>query len=179
LANPASAQDPNQARQALFDRLPPQTRKAALQNGLGKIYEQSPPAAAGSPLSFSAKATGYHPTSDDDKMEGGPMGAAEWHGVKLKQQEPLYTLDEFREGAAPYVSVAMDNTKTNPLKYGTMLKSPQFPGVPFRVMDTGSAFNGTGSYGPARGLKAIDIARRDKNGADSSENNRVIQFQAL
>lgn len=104
------------------------------------------------------------------------MGASEWHGEAVKA-EPLYTLDDWRDGTAPYVSVAMDNSTNNPLKYGTELRSPQFPGVPFRVMDTGSAFNGkTKKYGPAKGLGRIDIARRDKSGAWSSVNNREIEF---
>lgn len=128
---------------------------------------------------FTARATGYYPVDPGDpayQMEGGRVGAAEWHGQPVKQ-ERLYTLEDFQEGKAPYVSVAMDNTLKNPLPYGSILSSPQFPGVPFRVMDTGSAFNGkTAKYGPAKGLTRIDIARRDAAGANSKINNQDIQF---
>jgi hypothetical protein len=128
---------------------------------------------------FKARATGYFPVDPGDpnyEMQGGRFGASEWHGEPVTP-EPLYTLDDYYDGNAPYVSVAMDNSKNNPLGYGTKLESPQFPGVPFRVMDTGSAFNGkTKKYGPAKGLGRIDIARRDRKGAWSSVNNRAIEF---
>jgi hypothetical protein len=129
---------------------------------------------------FTAKATGYHPVDPghpEYKMEGGRVGAEEWHGKKLAQ-ERLFTLDQFRRGEAPYVSVAMDNTHNNPLDYGDLLESPDFPGVPFRVMDTGSAFNGRSrQYGGPKGLTRIDIARDTSQGANSKENNRRISFQ--
>ena len=111
------------------------------------------------------------------------VGASEWHGKPVKQ-ERLYTLDQYRRGEAPYVSVAMDNSKSNPLSYGTVLESPDFPGIPFRVMDTGIAFNGKAEkeenkkrYGGAKGLGRIDIARDNKSGSLSEENNRRIRFR--
>lgn len=142
------------------------------------------PSAGGSapPGSFKARATGYFPVDPSDpnyQMQGGMVGAAEWHGQPVKQ-EKLFTLEDFEEGKAPYVSVAMDNSENNPLPYGAQLRSPQFPGVPFRVMDTGSAFNGkTQKYGPAKGLGRIDIARRDKKGAWSGANNRDLDFEVV
>ncbi len=140
-------------------------------------------AAAAAPLTFSTGTSGYHPVSASDpnaKMEGGFLGAGEWHGKKFDKQEPLYTLDAYRRGKAPYVSVAMDNSTNNPLPYGTMLSSPDFEGIPFRVMDTGSAFNGkTTKYGPAKGLSRMDIARDTNQGANSPENNRSVTFQVV
>jgi hypothetical protein len=127
----------------------------------------------GDPPAFVARATGYHPIDDPSdpefKMEGGRIGAAVWHGKKLARQEPLFTLDQFRRGEAPYVSVAMDNTKANPIPYGTMLESPDLPGVPLKIMDTGSAFRG-------KGTSRIDIARDTKEGANADENNRPLRF---
>ncbi len=142
--------------------------------------EQWPGQLAPPENSFTAKATGYFPVdpgSPHYQMEGGRVGAGEWHGKKLAAQEPLYTLDQYRRNQAPYVSVAMDNSRANPLEYGSFLESPQFPGVPFRVMDTGSAFNGrSNKYGGPKGLGRIDIARDDASGANSRENNASITF---
>lgn len=143
-------------------------------------YRSSAPSTIGEDGTFTSRATGYFPVDPGDpnyQMQGGRVGAARWHDQDVPQ-ERLYTLEDYQEGNAPYVSVAMDNTRNNPLGYGTMLESEQFPGVPFRVMDTGSAFNGnTNRFGPAKGTSRIDIARRDRSGAYSAQNNRDIQFR--
>jgi hypothetical protein len=144
---------------------------------------QPPPPIADEEREFTARATGYYPVDPghpEYRMQGGRVGAGEWHGKRLPRQEPLFTLEQYQRGEAPYVSTAMDNTANNPLPYGTFLQSPDFPGVPFRVMDTGSAFNGrTRKFGPAKGLSRIDIAREARSGAYSRENNRDVRFSVF
>ena len=82
-----------------------------------------------------------------------------------KKGNPLFTLDMFRRGQAPFVTIAGDPR----IPYGTPASSPQFPGVPFMVNDTGSAFKDAG-------LSHFDIARDTAEGANSDENNRNVQF---
>lgn len=109
---------------------------------------------------FNIDATGYHPVSEDNPeyaMEG---------GMQDRMGKPIQTLDAYLRGEAPFVTVAMDPS----VPYGTVLRSPKFPGVPFVVADTGSAFKG-------KGLSRIDIARDTSDGANSDENNGKIPFQ--
>lgn len=86
--------------------------------------------------SFVAKGTGYFP--DASPMEG---GFVDRKGAKLR------TLQQFLEGKAEYVSVAMD-TKAFP--YGQRLRIRQLntkynKEIIFRVVDTGGAFKGKGT----------------------------------
>jgi len=48
------------------------------------------------------------------------------------------TMEDYKDGKGDYVTVAMD--KDSPLQK-QYLSSPDFPGVVFKVMDTGGAFN--------------------------------------
>jgi hypothetical protein len=176
--NPEKKNDFNAVKKHLMEVLPEGTRAGALEIMQKKLAP--PPQASTGAGQFRANATGYFPVdpgSPNAQMEGGHYGASEWHGTPVKP-ERLHTLEDFKEGKAPYVSVAMDNTRSNPLPYGTILRSPQFPGVPFRVMDTGSAFNGdTKKYGGPKGLSRIDIAHRNSKSAGSYESNRGIDFE--
>lgn len=71
-------------------------------------------------------------------MEGGAMdreGKPIW---------PDHTIDAVEQkmksgglGPDDYVAVAMDS---GAYPYGTNLTSPAYPGIPFRVVDTGEAF---------------------------------------
>lgn len=115
------------------------------------------------PNIFESYATGYHPVEEDDpgfKMEGGKVD---------RLGNPIFTLDQWRAnpGSVPYVTVAMD---ASALPYGTELRSPDFPDVPFKVADTGSAFKG-------KGFSNIDIARDTAEGANHPENNGKFTFQ--
>jgi len=84
-----------------------------------------------------ARATGYYP--DSSALEG---------GYKDMRGKPLHTLQDYLAGRAPYVSVAMDNKAG--IKYGQKLSIPELnqhygKNIPFRVVDTGSAFRGKGT----------------------------------
>ena len=86
-------------------------------------------------------------------------------GNQDKMGNPLHTLDAFYRGQVPWVGMAGDPR----IPYGTSATSPQFPGVPFRIVDTGSAFKNAG-------LSHFDIARDTAEGANADENNRHVQF---
>jgi hypothetical protein len=102
---------------------------------------------------FEARGTGYYPTPDahstpEYRLEGGPLD---------RRGAPLRTLQDFLEGKAEYVSVAMDSEA---FPYGTEIMIPELESqyrrfIPFRVVDTGSAFKG-------RGKGRIDICVRDR-----------------
>lgn len=114
-------------------------------------------------MDFTALTTGYHPVSQDDpnyQMEG---------GFEDKAGDPVYTLDQYRRGEAPYVTVAMD---ASAVPHGTTLVSPDFPDIPFQVRDTGAAFKG-------KGLSRVDIARDSASGANSDEVNRQTRFEVV
>jgi hypothetical protein len=139
---------------------------SGVEGSRGATIDFEPDPASSPAISFephptvTAKTTGYHPVSPDSpeyKMEGGPQDRA---------GNPIYTLDQYRRGDAPFVTVAGDPA----IPYGTPAASPDFPGVPFRVNDTGSAFKGAG-------LSRFDIARDNAAGANSDENNRNVDFQ--
>lgn len=79
-------------------------------------------------------------TTENTAMEGGP---------KDRCGRPLRTLDDYLKGNADYVSVAMDSMA---LPYGTVLRIPEIENrfrvseaIPFKVVDTGSAFMGRGT----------------------------------
>jgi hypothetical protein len=86
--------------------------------------------------SFVAKGTGYYPANN--AMEG---GFSDRKGVKLK------TLQQFLDGKADFVSVAMD---TSAFSYGQRLRINELNAkykkeIVFRVVDTGGAFKGKGT----------------------------------
>jgi hypothetical protein len=76
--------------------------------------------------------TGYWPFSarpDERGMEGGKSD---------RVGNPLYTLEDFQAGKAPYVSLSGDDAAW---PYGQRIEIDEFPGVIFRVVDTGSHFS--------------------------------------
>lgn len=96
---------------------------------------------------YTAQGSGYFPASS--KMEG---------GFKDRRGNKLNTLQEFLDGKADYVSVAMD--KNLAIDYGTKLRIPELEqkyGKPieFRVVDTGGAFKN-------KGYTRIDICVKDR-----------------
>ncbi len=97
--------------------------------------------------SHKAKGSGYFPASS--KMEG---------GFKDRRGNPLRTLQDFLDGKADYVSVAMDSNLA--IEYGTKLSIPELEKkygkkIEFRVVDTGGDFKG-------KGYSRIDICTRDR-----------------
>lgn len=102
----------------------------------GKAQAASAPAMTPTGKQYTAKGTGYYP--DNSPMEG---------GFQDRMGKPLHTLQDFLNGKAPYVSVAMDS-KAFP--YGTKLRIPELEKkygrpIEFRVVDTGGAFKGKGT----------------------------------
>ena len=88
---------------------------------------------------YPAKGTAYFP--DDSAMEG---------GFEDRIGNELHTLQDFLEGTAPYVSVAIDNVASadyTPPRYGAQLCIPELNAkyrqkIDLRAVDTGSAFRG-------------------------------------
>ena len=85
---------------------------------------------------YAARGTAYFPSNDP--IEG---------GFKDRVGKPLYTLQQYLAGNAPYVSVAMDSRA---FPYGTKLRIPELEKkygrqIEFRVVDTGGAFVGKGT----------------------------------
>ncbi len=119
---------------------------------------------------FQSKGTGYYPANT--AMEG---------GFKDRHGKPLYTLQQYLRGDAPYVSVAMDQKiqkyRGGTMEYGQKLRIPELEqkyGKPieFRVVDTGGAFTNKG-YG------RIDICTENRQASmDATVNgNLTLQFQ--
>jgi hypothetical protein len=102
-------------------------------------------AIAGPGEAHEMSATAYVPGMGG--IEGG-RGVAERGG-------PAYRMEDYAEGTAPWVSVAMDSE--SPLQ-GKFLVNSRHPNVVFKVEDTGSAFQG-------KGESRIDIAFRDRGKA--------------
>ncbi|NBW80594.1 hypothetical protein EBR21_02460 [bacterium] len=106
--------------------------------------ESSSDSAMGPVLStHTSEATLY--STENTAMEGGP---------KDRCGRPLSTLVDYLNGDADVVSVAMDSMA---LPYGTLIRIPEIEkrlalteAIPFKVVDTGSAFIG-------RGLARMDI----------------------
>lgn len=92
-------------------------------------------------------------------MEGGKEGAAKWRGVRaidrLTGARPqLYTLEQYLRGQAPYVSVSGD---PDVWPFGQRIEIDAWPGVVFRVVDTGGHFTGAGKVYRVVGREPLDI----------------------
>lgn len=97
---------------------------------------------------FPIHATGYWPFTarpDEVQMEG---------GTKDRKGNPLYTLEMFQAGQAPFVSVSGDLTI---FPYGQRISIAEWPGVIFRITDTGSHFHGAGKVYRVAGREPLDI----------------------
>lgn len=100
--------------------------------------------------SFDARLTGYWPfqsglSADERKMEG---------GIHDRKGHPLYTLEDYQAGRAPFVSVAGDYEI---FPYGQKIAISAWPGVSFRVVDTGGHFHGAGKLYRLLGHEPLDI----------------------
>lgn len=109
------------------------------------------------------KATGYYP--HNSKMEG---------GFKDKIGKPLHTLQDFLDGSAPYVSIAIDKNlyKNGTVKYGDNFRIPEMEAkygkkIIFKAVDTGGAFTG-------KGFSRIDICTENKSHSlDKAVNSKL------
>jgi hypothetical protein len=111
---------------------------------------------------YQAKGSGYYPA--DSKMEG---------GFKDRKGAPLKTLQDFLDGKASYVSVAMD--KNLQIKYGTKLRIVELERkynrqIEFRVVDTGGHFTD-------KGYTRIDICTRNREASLDPTINGTLTLQ--
>jgi hypothetical protein len=120
--------------------------------------------------SFRARLTSYYP--HDSKMEGGYYD---------RWTHPLHTLQDFLEGKAPYVSVAMDPAVFSCKKSrGNSCQRLRIPSIEetygvsidFRVVDTGSAFRG-------KGRSRIDVCTRNLTTSKDAVVNATVDIIAL
>ncbi len=101
---------------------------------------------------FDARLTGYWPyaakTAAEKRMEGGHND---------RKGKPIHTLEQHRAdpSAHPYVSVSGDDAI---FPYGQRIEIDQWPGVVFRVVDTGGHFRGTNKVYRILGREPLDIA---------------------
>jgi hypothetical protein len=111
----------------------------------------------GTTTSYIAIGSGFFP--DASRREG---------GFTDRRGNPLHTLHDFEAGTAPFVSVAMDADNGPP--FGTRLSIDEFPGVVFRVVDTGDAFKG-------KGLTRIDICTANKKASQDPKINGPLHLR--
>ncbi|MBS2011936.1 MAG: hypothetical protein JST00_03525 [Deltaproteobacteria bacterium] len=113
--------------------------------------------------SFTSKGTGYYPSSS--ALEG---------GFKDRLGKPLKTLQQFLNGNASYVSVAMDSTA---FKYGTRLRIRELEqkygrSIVFRVVDTGGAFRG-------KGRSRIDVCVQNRAASLDRTINGTLHIEVI
>lgn len=111
---------------------------------------QATQAAVASGGAFQARLTGYWPftaTASERQMEG---------GVHDRKGKMLHTLEQHQAdpGAHPYVAVSGDDAI---FPYGQRLLLDAWPGLIFRVVDTGGNFRGSGKVYRAFGREPLDI----------------------
>lgn len=114
-----------------------------------------PGSVTGYSASYRTMRSGYFP--DDSEMEG---------GYTDRKGRPLHTLQQYLNGEADYVSVAMDSAL---FRYGTRVRIPEIERavgrcIEFRVVDTGDRFEGAGSA-------KVDICNDSEENANSSLSN--------
>ncbi len=123
------------------------------------------------PNSFTTETTGYWPVSKEQATAEKWEAVAEMEGwdkdMKWNLIYPMHTIDaveaKMKVGQLwpeDYVAVAMDS---GIYPYGTKLTSPDYPGIPFCLVDTGGAFQWAWT-------KKLDIA--------TSEHDRMTQLSA-
>ncbi len=96
-------------------------------------------------------------------------------GVKDRRDKPLYSLEDFLEGKASYVSLACDSTGGPPGNrdefkvYGYEVRIPQIDKkmgaekpILFRLVDTGGRFRGEKKDVVVPGREPIDVCRRSR-----------------
>ncbi len=110
-------------------------------------------------------------------------------GVFDRMGKPLYSLEDYLEGKAPYVSLACDSTGGPPgnasefRTYGTRVWLQELSlqikdyvddppdsliFIPFRLVDTGGNFFGGNKQVKVAGYEPIDVCRRNRPAPDKS-----------
>jgi hypothetical protein len=124
-------------------------------------------------------------TEAQEKMQG---------GVLDRLGKPLYSLEDYLEGKAPYVSLACDSKGGPPAnasefrKYGTKVWLPEISNeissyvdgittppvmIPFRLVDTGGHFYGEKKKVRVAGYEPIDVCRRNRPTSDKSFSGKL------
>lgn len=115
-----------------------------------------------------ARGTGYYPANN--AMEG---------GFKDKKGAPLHTLQDFLDGKAPYVSIAIDKRlySHGTVQYGDSFRIPELEArygrpIVFKAVDTGGAFTG-------KGFGRVDICTRSSaHSHDPAINGQLTLIRA-
>jgi 3D (Asp-Asp-Asp) domain-containing protein len=113
--------------------------------------------------SFVSHGTGYYP--DDSRMEG---GFRDMRGARLR------TLQQYLDGEADYVAIAMD---TRVFHYGQRLRIKELEAkygrsIVFRVVDTGGAFRG-------KGRSRMDICTANRSASLDPTINGTLHVDAI
>jgi len=116
--------------------------------GLSK--EGLPVLPAGTGITVPCRVTGYWPYYAAASGKGVQMEG----GLHDTMERSLYTLENFYAGKAPYVSVSGD---WKIIPYGQRISLSGWPGVVFRVHDTGSHFWGAGKLFRVVGREPFDV----------------------
>jgi len=134
----------------------------------------SPPSGGTVGQTFQANLTGYWPFNPTDNGSSASMegGTTDRHG------SPLYPLEDAISGAAPFCSLSGDPTV---FPYGQSLSLDQFPGVVFRVVDTGQHFWDRAKRGWKKvyrfvGREPLDVCVR--NSAQAFTNPATVTINA-
>lgn len=126
-------------------------------------------------------------TEAQEKMQG---------GVFDRRGKPLYALEDYLEGKAPYVSLACDYTGGPPAnaaefkKYGMKCYLPEISEninsyidfefdplvIPFRLVDTGGHFFSEKKKIRVAGYEPIDVCRRLKPSSNLSFSGKLTQL---
>jgi hypothetical protein len=127
-------------------------------------------------------------TRKQRKMEG---------PVLDRMDKPLYSLEDYLEGKAPYVSLACDSAGGPPgnvaefRKYGYRVWLPEISAsanqytdtpvmlpimIDFRLVDTGDAFTGKTKLVPVAGYEPIDVCRRAQPPAEKSLSGTLTEL---
>jgi hypothetical protein len=114
------------------------------------------------------RATGYYPHKS--KLEG---------GVLDRKDKPLHTLQDYLEGNAPYVSMAIDRKlyDNGTVNHGDTFRIKELEEkygrqIPFQAVDTGGDFTG-------KGFSRIDICTRNKAYSEDSAINRELTLMRV
>lgn len=122
----------------------------------------------------------YHP--DPSEMEG---------GCTDRKSLPLFTLDQYLSGRAPYVSIALDRRlySRGKISYGDEFRIPELDTryrdalgrvnreyIVFRAVDTGAGFTGKGFSRLDLCVTSKSYARRYKNGGKSLGRVSLVQL---
>jgi hypothetical protein len=120
----------------------------AVKDAVAGVDKDGAPLPVGAGTTVPVRVTGYWPFTarpDEVKMEG---------GVKDRKGNPLHTLEDFQAGKAQFVSVSGDYTIW---PYGQRISLAEWPGVVFRVVDTGSHFHGANKVYRIAGREPLDV----------------------